>query len=1010
MAHPGVAIVAGLSLFAALGGCGGGGSSSQLPSPPSKPPISHDLKGTVASGNAAISGAIVVAYGAGTTAGAEPVELGIAHSDVNGVFAMNFSPKPASGQTVYLTVHGGNAGKGSNAALGLMSVIGAYCEPAVDPRCTFPPAVTVNELTTTASTAALHRYIRFADCVTMASNTRTGRCLTIVGARGLAQATKTVENLVDIASGKPSDFLAAQPATTIDPIHVTLQKLDTLASVLAACANSSGTATDPSATCRSLFAVIPGRPETTFQAAWEIAAWPGANAKGRALMELLPERPAYRPVLSSAPDNWTIAGGRFAWASDMVSGKLSAWRLSPLTGVLVPLRSGGATACSTSAVPLSPDPANCFAAGDSPSALALGLAGRFLWVVNRSDGTIATWAVDPATGALVREDSSLVDDAGPRALAVDAPGSHLYVANHDDATVGVYGINPTTGELSRLTAVATGSAPRALAMSLDGRNLYVVDAGSGDISAYAVGPDGALDALAGSPFTAGVEPVSLAISPDGQYLYAANAGSRDVSAYAIGAQGVLEEVAGSPFAAGNGPAAVAVSGNGHYVYVANENSTVISAFAVDSGGRLVPIAGSPFAVGDSPVAVDAAGSRLYAVNRAGNDVSTWTIVQEATSSGTAAGALVPLDFAAPYPSGLHTDAVVVDPTGRYVWAVNSNCHDPQRPCAGTTGSVSAWRLDPVSGALIPVAGSPFAAGVSPELLAVSPDGRSVYVANCGAGGEDGVTAYAVNDRDGALLTVGDYPLAAGACPYGITVSPNGSHVYTADYAASAISVFSRNADGSLDFVETAPVSGSGALSVAITPNGRYLYVTNNKSANVSAYALDPGTDLPNAEVTGSPFPASSSTDWIAIDPVAPYAYAVNFFTDNLSGYRIGAGGKLTPVPGSPIAVGTGRRPRAVAVAPFGRYAYVANHTGDDVSAWRILADGSLQGVPGSPFPAGNEPLAITVDPSGRYVYTANHSANDVSAFRIGANGALAPIMASSPFPAGSGPEAIVIGP
>jgi 6-phosphogluconolactonase len=52
-----------------------------------------------------------------------------------------------------------------------------------------------------------------------------------------------------------------------------------------------------------------------------------------------------------------------------------------------------------------------------------------------------------------------------------------------------------------------------------------------------------------------------------RFVYVANAGNNDVSAYSIGANGALTAVAGSPFAAGRTPQSVAVNLLGRFVYV-----------------------------------------------------------------------------------------------------------------------------------------------------------------------------------------------------------------------------------------------------------------------------------------------------------------------------------------------------------------------------------------------------------------------------------------------------------
>jgi YVTN family beta-propeller protein len=51
------------------------------------------------------------------------------------------------------------------------------------------------------------------------------------------------------------------------------------------------------------------------------------------------------------------------------------------------------------------------------------------------------------------------------------------------------------------------------------------------------------------------------VSPDGAFLYVANQGSNDVFAYAInGTSGALAAVSGSPFPAGVTPRAIATPG------------------------------------------------------------------------------------------------------------------------------------------------------------------------------------------------------------------------------------------------------------------------------------------------------------------------------------------------------------------------------------------------------------------------------------------------------------------
>ncbi len=86
--------------------------------------------------------------------------------------------------------------------------------------------------------------------------------------------------------------------------------------------------------------------------------------------------------------------------------------------------------------------------------------------------------------------------------------------------------------------------------------------------------------------------------------------------------------------------------------------------------------------------------------------------------------------------------------------------------AGHSG-VSAYTIDATSGALTPVAGSPFAAGGFTDILAVDPTGKFAYVANVYS---NNVSAYTIDGTSGALTPVAGSPFAAGTQPQAITVT------------------------------------------------------------------------------------------------------------------------------------------------------------------------------------------------------------------------------------------------
>ncbi len=243
---------------------------------------------------------------------------------------------------------------------------------------------------------------------------------------------------------------------------------------------------------------------------------------------------------------------------------------------------------------------------------------------------------------------------------------------------------------------------------------------AGNVSAYTIDSStGALRAVAGSPFAAGIEPYSVTVDPSGQFAYVANAGDDTVSAYTINSStGALRAVAGSPFAAGIEPHSVTVDPSGRFAYVANYcfpcSQGNVSAYTINrSTGALRAVSGSPFADGPGP------------------------------------------------------NSVTVDPSGRFVYVTNY--------CDGcSAGNVSAYTINNSTGALRAVSGSPFAAGNNPNSVTVDPSGRFAYVANacdsspdCSAGD---VSAYTINSSTGALSAVAGSPFAAGTNPISVAIA------------------------------------------------------------------------------------------------------------------------------------------------------------------------------------------------------------------------------------------------
>ncbi len=182
-----------------------------------------------------------------------------------------------------------------------------------------------------------------------------------------------------------------------------------------------------------------------------------------------------------------------------------------------------------------------FAAGTSPTAVAIHPSGKFVYAVNVNNDEITALSLDASTGALTPISGSpfLTNSQNPCAAAIDPAGHFLFVPNGNGANVSVFAIDATTGAIAQIT---------------------------------------------GSPFPAGNIPESAAVSPNGQFLYVGNSFDKTVSAFAIdSASGILTEVAGSPFATGaSGPLGLTIDAPGLTLYSMDHDSDQVAIFKIDS--------------------------------------------------------------------------------------------------------------------------------------------------------------------------------------------------------------------------------------------------------------------------------------------------------------------------------------------------------------------------------------------------------------------------------------------
>ena len=392
-----------------------------------------------------------------------------------------------------------------------------------------------------------------------------------------------------------------------------------------------------------------------------------------------------------------------------------------------------------------------------------------------------------------------------------------------------------------------------------------------------------------------------------------------------------------------GSRAVAISPDGRNLYVASSKSSAIAVFSRNaSTGALTQAPGaagciSQAGIGGCAVGVGLVGPNSVAVSPDGTSVY-------ATAVGSSAVTAFHRDAT--------TGALTQDQDG-------SGCIAD----AATAGCVTGRALQ----------GS--------DVVVVSPDGANVYV---GAFFGNAVAVFTRDTTTGALTqpadTTGCLAAATAGCatglalasPEGLAISPDGATVYVAAAVSNAVDVLVRNpatgaltqaADGTGCIVNaalagcTTGVRISGANAVAVSPAGDDVYVTSlfsntvtsfNRSTASGALTQQTGTNACVIYVLAvgcSLGRAMSAPEGVVVAPDGATTYAASFTSGAINVLERNAAGSLIQKRGRAGCQATSATPgcttaramqgvSSLAVSPDGRFLYGGSYKSNAVTAFK----------------------------------------------------------------------------
>ena len=254
-------------------------------------------------------------------------------------------------------------------------------------------------------------------------------------------------------------------------------------------------------------------------------------------------------------------------------------------------------------------------------------------------------------------------------------------------------------------------------------------------------------------------------------------------------------------------------------------------------------------------------------------------------------------------------------------------------------------------------------GNEPSMVLMSPNKLFVYVANHNAL----INILSFNSDTGALTETEGSPVEIGIEPINMAITPDGKFLYVTDQGDSLVHIFGvDNTTGDLTFSESVDVFD--IHSVAMHPTGKFVYL-GTEADEIWAYAIDAETGSLTA-VEGTPYFSDAGGTWVWLQTTPDGNYLFG------AGQDVGAVLAIDNVSGGLTEVTlddtTGWFPKSLVVAPTLPFMFSANWDDDSIGAFKANSDGTVDNVVGMPFAAGVTPKSVTITEDSKYLYVANY--------------------------------------
>jgi 6-phosphogluconolactonase len=324
--------------------------------------------------------------------------------------------------------------------------------------------------------------------------------------------------------------------------------------------------------------------------------------------------------------------------------------------------------------------------------------------------------------------------------------------------------------------------------------------------------------------------------------------------------------------------------------------------------------------------------------------------------------------------------------------------------ASQDDKVVRFAIDEASGRLTPARVYDVPGGPMP--MAISPDGRTLYVSLRGA---DRVASFRIEAQSGDLSPLNEIDVAGSATF--IATDRTGRYLLSAYYAGGVLRVHGLTGDGSLGAHVQTVETAKNAHCVVLDRSNRFVFVPHTGAEAIFQFQFDAQSGRLTPHPAGHVDTSDPQAKWeprhLWFHPTADFAY-VSMEAGNAIGAfgfdaekgtltplaRQSGGGRSAPefVSTLPQAFSGENTTAHIELTPDGRFAYVSNRGHDSIAGFQVDADtGHIRPTEPLTTPTEPKPRAFTIHPSGKWMYVAGQDSGRLASYRIGDDGSLTPM-------------------